>query len=86
MSNQQKILAEIAAERRHQDLKWGGPSHDDGHHSHDWVAFIVRYLGRAVVWPWDAETYRRAMVKVAALAVAAIEWVDRTKGAGNGQG
>ena len=71
------IFDEITAERKHQDKKWGGPTHDDHHTSHDWVAYITRHLGRTVTWPLDKEAFRYQMVRVAALAVAAIEWVDR---------
>ncbi len=71
------IFGEIREEREKQDEKWGGPSHDDGHTSHDWVAYVTRHLGKAVMWPWEREVFRKQMVRVAALAVAAVEWCDR---------
>lgn len=71
------IWKEIEAERRAQDQKWGGPAHDDHHHSHDWMAYIVQHLGRATMWPFDIKIFRKQMIRVAALAVAAIEWVNR---------
>ena len=74
-----EIFAEIDAARDAQDEKWGGPAHDDKHGSYDWVAFITRSTGLAVTWPWDAMEFRKRMVAVAALAVAAIEWVDRAE-------
>ena len=72
----QSILLAIHAERQRQDLKWGGPRHDDEHSRRDWIAFIVEQAADAstAVWPAD---YRIAMVKVAAVAVAAIESNDR---------
>lgn len=73
----QNIFAEIENERQTQDAQWGGPAHDDKHTSYDWIAYIVRHTGKAVFWPWDAQGFRKQMVRVAALAVAAIEWVDR---------
>lgn len=76
-SRTRSVLAEVSLERLQQDAQWGGASHDDTHKSHDWIAYIVQHAGRAVVWPWDAFAFRRAMVKVAALAVAAVEWADR---------
>lgn len=62
----------IHAERERQDRKWGGPRHDDEHSKRDWIAFIVEQAADAskAVWP---EEYETAMVKVAAVAVAAIE-------------
>ena len=71
------ILLEVRRERFMQDGQWGGPKHDDTHNSHDWLVYIIRYSGRAVLWPWDKELFREQMVKVAALAVAAIQWCDR---------
>lgn len=71
------VLEEIRAERTRQDAEWGGPAHDDRHSSHDWLAYVVKHLGRAVMWPWDPVRYRRQMVIIGALAVAGIEWCDR---------
>ena len=73
------IFAEIDDARCAQDEKWGGPEHDDAHGSYDWIAFVTRATGLAVTRPWDAREFRRRMVSVAALAVAAIEWVDRAE-------
>jgi hypothetical protein len=73
----EKIFEEIDVERRAQDEKWGGADHDDRHGSYDWIAFIARHTGLAVCRPWDPAVFRRQMVRVAALAVAAVEWVDR---------
>jgi len=72
-----EIVKDIKTERVRQDSKWGGATHDDAHNSHDWITFITKQLGKGVIHPFDAPTYRRQMVKVAALAVAAIEWIDR---------
>lgn len=71
------VLEDVAKERTRQDEKWGGADHDDTHSNHDWVAYIVRHTGRAVMWPFDRAAFRKQMVRVAALAVAAVEWCDR---------
>jgi hypothetical protein len=71
------IYGEIEAERERQDEKWGGPEHDDGHTSHDWVAYLARHAGKAVMWPFGPSLFRRQMIRVAALAVAAVEWEHR---------
>jgi hypothetical protein len=71
------ILDQIKKERQQQDDKWGGPLHDDEHTNFDWIAYITKHLGRAVMWPFEADIFRNQMIRVAALAVAAIQWVDR---------
>lgn len=78
------VLAEVSAERDYQDEKFGGPSVDDRENGYmEWVTYIAHFSTR---WfgggfpPFSAETdsaFRRAMIKVAALAVAAIEQYDR---------
>ena len=73
------IITAILGERRDQDRTWGGPENDDKHTGFDWVALITKQLGRAVdgAFVGDAPDYVFAMVRVAALAVAAIESVRR---------
>lgn len=75
------VLGEIARERVYQDEVWGGPEHDDTHTVRDWVTFIVAYLGKAVnrdsEWARNLSISRIALVKVAALCVAALESFDR---------
>ena len=59
--------------------------HDDKHAAYDWVAMIIHYLGKSVeafvneVGRSEGRMliFRYNMVKVAALAVAAIEAIDR---------
>lgn len=79
------VYSEISAEREKQDGRYGGPEHDDAHLHNDWIALIARYAGGAAAYPactktitaGDAARFRSGMVTVAALAVAAIESVDR---------
>jgi hypothetical protein len=70
-----KIYDEIKEERMRQDNKWGGASHDDEHIYADWFDFIVRHTTKSL--EDDGILFRKQMVRVAALAVAAIEWCDR---------
>ncbi len=79
------IVLEILSERYRQDEKWGGPGHDDQHGPHNWIAYIVRHAGRAVMWPWDRSLFRKQMVKVGALAIAAIEWAGRLPASTKGE-
>lgn len=74
--NKAAIFSEISLEREKQDKQWGGADHDLHHTPNDWIAFLTKHVGRAVHWPWNTVTFRRQMVVVAAVAVAAIEWCD----------
>ncbi len=84
MPKTQAILSEVGEERARQDAEWGR-DHDDGHTQSDWVALLTRHAGLAVndgVTTEDADRYRRQLVRVAALAVAAVESLDRKRRAG----
>lgn len=75
MTSVNTILQEIHHERLNQPADFL----DQGHLRNDWVALIAAYNGRAgakVVRNQD-EDFRKCMVKVAALAVAAIEAHDK---------
>lgn len=72
------ILQEIEHERRQQQA---APVNmlDQSHSRNDWVALITAYAGRAgaKVVRNQNEDFRKCMLKVAALAVAAIEAHDK---------
>lgn len=84
------IFSEIRIERQRQNAIHGGPKNDDKLLMVEWIGIITRHLGLAVD---DAKPlgggmnnhsvcenparYRRQMVRVAAVAVAAIEAFDR---------
>lgn len=75
-------LSDVAAERKRQDEKWGGPEHDDRKSPNDFVQHVQDYAGWARVMAGmggteGANKYRKRMVQVAALAVAAVEAMDR---------
>lgn len=70
------IYDEIKEERTRQREEWGGADHDIKHNTHDWIAFIAKHLGKAVMWPFDKKVYRYQLIRVAALAVAAVEAFD----------
>jgi hypothetical protein len=72
---QARILAEIAAERAAQDEKHGGIEHDQERSPTDWVRLIAQHAGYGIS-PFTAARFRAQMVRVAALAVAAIEVLD----------
>lgn len=78
-------IGEVAAERARQDEKWGGAEHDDGHETAVFVQLIEDYAGWARVMAGmnSPDKARRRLIQVAALAVAAVESIDR-KEATNG--
>lgn len=72
------VLADVEGERRRQDALWG-TTHDDEHTILEFVAITVEHLGRAVS-AHDAGQAREQFVRTAALAVAAVEAIDRRSG------
>ena len=75
------VLTEVAHVRDEQDRQWGGVPHDDENRPWDWMAYLARHLGKAVVYPPLTKqgilVFRREMMNVAAIAVAAIQAMDR---------
>ena len=81
------IYAQVQAERERQDAKWGGPDHDANHTAGDWISFIAEHADKALraeMGPIDGDAdldeYRRRLIEVAALAVAAVEALDKQRG------
>lgn len=68
------LFDEITKEREYQDGKWGGPTHDDLHDEEEWMDILEHY---ATGGDEGLHDFRTSMVKVAAIAVAAIESYDR---------
>lgn len=73
------VIGEVMGERLRQNRLWGAEN-DDKNSLHDWAAYVVRYLGRAVGENAPLAERREALVQVAALAVAAVESLDREYG------
>lgn len=74
MAERDLLFGKISRERARQDEEWGGADHDDSHERSDWVGFIekqCRLARTASERPID--DYESRMVKIAALAIAAIE-------------
>lgn len=76
-----RVFREVEQRRLAQDAQHGGPDHDDKHPAEEWIGLIDYHNQKSmpmagadnIAW---AE-YRSAMLDVAALAVAAIEVIDR---------
>lgn len=71
----QQIYDDIRNERERQNREWGGPEHDDDHSISDFIAYITKHAGKAV--DGTVSDQRRQMVRVAALAVAVVEKLNR---------
>lgn len=74
------LLAAVMLERATQDKQWGGAEHDNVHSFHDWAEYIEHQLvkGREEAGTEGAqESFYDRMVKVAALALAALEANER---------
>lgn len=70
------IFDEIVEERWKQNGKWGGADHDDTHNANDWQRYI-RSHAAALTDTQSAREYRKELIQIAALAVAAVESLDR---------
>ena len=87
MSNRGVICAELMERREQQDVQYGGEQHDDAHVLNDWVVLVSRYATDAApnpvckhdldYSPEDLARFRHRMLDAAALAMAAIESLDR---------
>lgn len=77
-----KIFEDLEKERAYQDKEWGR-DFDKKNTINDWVTYIMIYAGESSRQGLDIEEWRTKMIKVAALAVAAIELYDEGDGPAN---
>jgi hypothetical protein len=85
MDGREKVLQEIVAERERQEsLSFSDKPADEfdkDNSQEDWVAIVVAYAGRAAGKVarnrQEGQSFRENMVKVAAVALAAVEAHDR---------
>lgn len=73
---QEAVFEAIAKERDYQDAKWGDTDHLNN--EYNWAGYIGAYANRSLIGtpgddPARKAAFKKDMVKVAALAVAAIE-------------
>jgi hypothetical protein len=73
------IYDEIRDERAYQDAKWGGPDHDDDHGEEEWFDYIEEYA-QGYRGKTRNLSSRARLIAIAALAVAAVESMDRLAG------
>lgn len=73
-----QVFEAIENERDYQNGKWG-TAFDDKNTINDWTTYIARYATNAA-WAQTGEDQAKQLVKVAALAVAALEALARNSG------
>ncbi len=79
------IYDEIETERKYQRKRWGNDADDTSNTPFHFASYIAHYATRWMAGEWvplrrgTTDAFRQAMVKVAAIAVAAIESVDRQR-------
>ena len=79
------IYDEIKAERDYQKKRWGNDTDDTVNTPNDFMAYISHYgtrwfAGGFAPYPKSVvDNYRKHMIKVAALAIGAIESLDRQR-------
>ena len=74
----QKVQDDVLKERDYQRGRWS-VEHDVLHSHCEWVSILVTWLGKAAssAIGGDASTFRKRLVQVAAISMAAIEAIDR---------
>jgi len=76
-----EIFEEIKEEREYQRTIGWNTSSDDKNTTLEWAGFICNYATRSICGATaHLADFRTSMVKVAALAIAAIEAYDRNNG------
>ena len=78
-----KIVQDVRDERARQDAQWGGPIVDDTRSLSDWTYHIAKQSHKISFAEGEAdnpEHFRERFIKIAALAVAAVESLDRKGG------
>lgn len=73
------VLEQVFRERIRQDAKWGGAANDDQWNPLDWHEMIADYnaWARRMACMGSFDKARNRYVQIAALAVAAVEALDR---------
>lgn len=79
----QQIVNEVLSEREYNEEKWGNEADDTKNRPNDWIAYIASYSTRwftggfSPYKPHEVLDFRKCMIKVAAIAIAAVESLDR---------
>lgn len=74
------VIRKLLSERRRQDRQWGGDKHDDNHSARDFLSFIEKQVDRAKGICEICEDIDARLIKIGALAIAALEMLMREQG------
>lgn len=79
MTRRQSILVDVSNERVRQEQKWDGVFNDDHYSAFDWHEMIADYnaWARRMASMGSMDKARIRYIQIAALAVAAVEALDR---------
>ena len=66
-----QVLREIEWEQKRAHDTWG-PDFDKANTANDWIAYITRYAGMAVTFPFDQTRFEDSMIKAAGLCLCAV--------------
>lgn len=73
------VIAQIDAEIERAAAKWGGSTNDDRLNRLTWLRLIDEHRIRATRHGTGADEHRHELVVIAALAISAIEALDRRR-------
>ena len=79
LETRKAIFDELEKERAYQEEQWGR-DFDKNNTINDWATYIMMYTGDASKQAAGIEEWRMNMIKVAALAIAAVEIYDEGEG------
>ena len=80
-----ELIEELKAERGYQQERWGNEADDTLNTPWMWAAYIGQYATRWMVGSFlplktnVTDEFRKCMLKVATLAIAAVESIDRQR-------
>lgn len=74
-----EVSREVMAELESARTKFNA-DFDDKNTANDWVCYITSYAASGFTWPFNSTVFRKAMLKVAGLAISAIHALDRNNG------
>jgi hypothetical protein len=89
MTTRQEIYKEIEAERAYQDTRWGTSTDDAKNNPFNWVSYVASYSTKWMKGEFPpftkttVDAFRVSMIKTAAIAIAAVESLDRQRAAEN---
>lgn len=75
----EQVLINLRSERSYQEARWG-QQFDDRNTANDWAAYIGRYVADATHFDTTPDRFQEAMLKVATLALTAVETSLRNGG------